>query len=62
MKIEEQRKLKIYEAVELLKSFGMPIEQQNERTAYCLLSLLNVTPEKEKNGKMRKNRLSELHR
>mgnify|MGYP004519056555 CR=1 FL=1 len=47
MKIEEQRKLKIYEAVELLKSFGMPIEQQNERTAYCLLSLLNVTPEKE---------------
>ena len=47
MKIEEQRKQKIYEAVELLKSFGMPIEQQNERTAYCLLSLLNVTPEKE---------------
>lgn len=47
MKIEEQRKQKINEAVELLKSFGMPIEQQNERTAYCLLSLLNVTPEKE---------------
>ncbi|MDY2844480.1 MAG: BsuBI/PstI family type II restriction endonuclease [Treponema sp.] len=47
MKIEEQRKQKINEAVELLKFFGMPIEQQNERTAYCLLSLLNVTPEKE---------------
>ena len=24
----------------------MPSEQQNERTAYCLLSLLNITPEK----------------
>lgn len=25
----------------------MPSAQQNDRTAYCLFSLLNVTPEKE---------------
>lgn len=37
---------KLEEAIEILKKFGMPSEQQNERTAYCLLSLLNVTPEK----------------
>lgn len=47
MKIEELIKQKLEEAIELLKKFGMPTEQQNERTAYCLLSLLNVTPEKE---------------
>ena len=47
MKIEEQIKQKLEEAIEILKKFGMPTEQQNERTAYCLLSLLNVTPEKE---------------
>lgn len=46
MKLEEQRKQKIDEAIELLKKFGMPKEQQNERTAYCLLALLNITPEK----------------
>ena len=47
MKIEELIKQKLEEAIELLKKFGMPTEQQNERTAYCLLSLLNVTPVKE---------------
>lgn len=47
MKLEEQRRQKIDEAVEILKKFGMPKEQQNERTAYCLLSLLNMTPEKD---------------
>ena len=47
MKTEEMQKQKIAEAVELLKLFGMPKEQQNDRTAYCLLSLLNITPEKE---------------
>lgn len=47
MKLEEQCQQKIDETVELLKQFGMPKEQQNERTAYCLLSLLNITPEKE---------------
>ena len=47
MKIEEQIKQKLEEAIDILKKFGMPSAQQNERTAYCLLSLLNVTPEKE---------------
>ena len=46
MSIEELINNKLEEAIEILKKFGMPSEQQNERTAYCLLSLLNVTPEK----------------
>ena len=46
MSIEELINKKLEEAIEILKKFGMPFEQQNERTAYCLLSLLNVTPEK----------------
>lgn len=48
MKIDEQIKQKLEEAIDILKKFGMPSAQQNERTAYCLLSLLNVTPEKDK--------------
>ena len=47
MKIDEQIKQKLDEAIDILSKFGMPSEQQNERTAYCLLSLLNVTPEKD---------------
>lgn len=47
MKIKDQIKQKLEEAIEILKKFGMPFEQQNERTAYCLLSLLNITPKKE---------------
>lgn len=47
MKIEEQIDKKLKEAIDILKSFGMPSAQQNDRTAYCLLALLNVTPEKE---------------
>lgn len=46
MSIEELINKKLEEAIEILKKFGMPSEQQNERTAYCLLSLLNITPEK----------------
>ena len=46
MKIEKQIKQKIDEAIDLLSLFGMPSAQQNERTAYCLLALLNLTPEK----------------
>lgn len=46
MSIEELINKKLEETIEILKKFGMPSEQQNERTAYCLLSLLNVTPEK----------------
>ena len=47
MKIEEQIKNKINEAIDILNKFGMPAAQQNERTAYCLLSMLNMTPEKD---------------
>ena len=39
MKIDEQIKQKLEEAIDILKKFGMPSTQQNERTAYCLLSL-----------------------
>lgn len=46
MSIEELINKKLEDAIEILKKFGMPSEQQNERTAYCLLSLLNITPEK----------------
>ena len=46
MSIEELINNKLEDAIEILKKFGMPSEKQNERTAYCLLSLLNVTPEK----------------
>lgn len=46
MKIEEQIQRKINEAIDILSRFGMPSAQQNERTAYCLLALLNITPEK----------------
>lgn len=47
MKIEEQIKNKINEAIDILNKFGMPKAQQNERTAYCFLSMLNMTPEKD---------------
>ena len=46
MKRAEQIRQKIDEAIDILKKFGMPSAQQNERTAYCLLALVNVTPEK----------------
>lgn len=39
-------KTRIQEARQVLKELGMPREQQNDRTALCLLSLLNLTPEK----------------
>lgn len=47
MKLEEKIKHKLSEAIDILTKFGMPTTQQNERTAYCLLSLANITPEKE---------------
>jgi len=37
---------KIKEALDILISFGMPRAQQNERSALCLLALLNLTPKK----------------
>lgn len=46
MKLEKRIRQKIQEAIDVLSLFGMPSAQQNERTAYCLLALLNLTPEK----------------
>lgn len=39
-------KEKIEQALQIIKSLGFPREQQNERSALCLLALLNLTPEK----------------
>ena len=36
----------VTEALQILIALGMPRGQQNERTAYCLLALLNLTPDK----------------
>jgi hypothetical protein len=36
----------INEAIDILESVGMPKAQQNERSALCLLALLNLTPDK----------------
>jgi BsuBI/PstI restriction endonuclease C-terminus. len=46
MNLEIQIKQRIDETIELLSKFGMPSAQLNDRTAYCLLALLNMTPEK----------------
>jgi hypothetical protein len=40
------KKLKLTEALRVLKDLGMPRAQQNERTALCLLALVNMTPQK----------------
>ncbi len=37
---------KVREAVSILKELGLPKEQQNERSALCLLALLNLAPRK----------------
>lgn len=44
--LEQQISEKIKEAIDILLQFGMPNAQLNDRTAYCLLALLNITPEK----------------
>lgn len=56
----QRRQRKITEAIDILSQFGLPRDQQNERTAYCLLALLNVPAKK--NGKTPKLRLSASHR
>lgn len=40
------RKLKVKEAIDVLTQFALPKSQLNERTAYCLLALLDMTAEK----------------
>ena len=37
---------KIDQALQIIKSLGLPREQHNERSSLCLLALLNLTPEK----------------
>lgn len=39
-------KTRIREAVQVLRDLGMPREQQNDRTALCLLALLELDPRK----------------
>ena len=39
-------KTRIREAVQVLRDLGMPREQQNDRTALCLLALLDLDPSK----------------
>ena len=41
-----RRKQKISEAIDILSQFGLPNAQVNERTAYCLLALVDMTAEK----------------
>lgn len=41
---------KIEEALSIITQLGYPREQQNERSALCLLALLNLTPDKEWEG------------
>ncbi len=43
MKLAEKR---IAEALQVLRELGMPREQLNDRTAICLIALLNIPPKK----------------
>ncbi|OXM83692.1 BsuBI/PstI family type II restriction endonuclease [Paenibacillus rigui] len=42
----DARQSKIDEALQLIKYLGLPKGQHNERTALCLLALLNITPDR----------------
>jgi hypothetical protein len=42
-------KAKIREAIQALRDLGMPHEQQNDRTALCMLALLGLTPDQKWN-------------
>ena len=46
MRTNNQVEKRIVEAIDILGQFGLPCAQINERTAYCLLALLNITPDK----------------
>lgn len=46
MRTDKQVEKRIVEAIDILGQFGLPRAQINERTAYCLLALLNITPDK----------------
>ncbi|MEG2586117.1 MAG: hypothetical protein RSB24_07520, partial [Akkermansia sp.] len=36
----------ITESIEIIRSLGLPRAQQNERSALCLLALLDLSPDK----------------
>lgn len=46
MRTDKQAEKRIVEAIDVLGQFELPRTQVNERTAYCLLALLNITPDK----------------
>lgn len=46
MGTDNQVEKRIVEAIDILGQFGLPRALINERTAYCLLALLNITPDK----------------
>jgi hypothetical protein len=37
---------RIIDAINILVTLGLPRAQQNERSALCLLAILNLTPDK----------------
>ncbi|MCL4867359.1 MAG: hypothetical protein KJ063_00185 [Anaerolineae bacterium] len=39
--------MRIQAARRILLSIGLPVAQQNERSALCLLALLNLSPNKQ---------------
>lgn len=43
---DSRAKKRVCETIDVLEQFGLPRAQVNERTAYCLLALLNLTPDK----------------
>lgn len=42
-----KRKARITEALKILQALGMPKAQHNDRTALCLLALVDVTKKKD---------------
>lgn len=42
---KDTRSPRVDEAIDILTQFGLPRAQLNDRTAYCLLALLNITGE-----------------
>jgi hypothetical protein len=44
---KKAKKQRVKEAIDVLRGLGMPRQQQNKRSALCLLALLNLTPEKQ---------------
>lgn len=42
----KKKPTRLHEALSVLADLGMPRQQQNERSALCLLALLNLAPNK----------------